>query len=96
MIRFPRVFRNRTTFPGDEVSELLAIKLRIKDLIDFKFLFGVDNDGRRWWLSTSGNRIGGLVRLEEGDVENGVNLHRFGQRKPIGLGADAFCDGEGA
>jgi len=93
--RFPRVVGYGIAFPLNEIYKLPTGDLGVEDFFDFVFGFFVDCD-RGWGrLDPIGDSVL-LVGLQQGDVEDGVDVHRCGELEPISLEADSLDDDKGS
>ena len=92
---------SRKALPENLVLELRAATAMniamLEDGVDFPFGFVVDYDGRRWWLMTIRKLIGvGMMFLELGDVEDGVNPDVGWELQPVCHRGDDCGDGKWA
>jgi hypothetical protein len=89
---FPGVLGIRKTLPLDEILETtIIIAFRVQDILDFEIflvVFDVKCRGRR---RTTGFEGRGSNKIEEGDVEDVVQVaHRWGQGELVSLQSDTF------
>ena len=92
---FPRPTGNRPVLPMNKVLDLAAVDARVENGVDFELLLAVDNDRRRRVLDTARDVVL-LVRLQKGDVEHRVDLHRDRKLEAERCFADLGRDGERA
>ena len=85
--RFPRTLRFIVPDPIDEVKEPAPHELGIQNCGHLMVWRAVHND-RRWRRHDTTREGVGMVRLEEADVEDGMEFHRGRQLQAIRRGAD--------
>jgi hypothetical protein len=92
---------SRETLPENLVLELRAATTMnvavLKDGVDLPLWFVVDDDGRRWWLMTIRKLVRvGMMFLELGDVEDGMDPDVRWELQSVRHGGDDRGDGERA
>ena len=91
--RFPSPLGDRPVFPVNEVLELATASARIQNFLGLEFLVVVDDNGRRRILHSAGNVVR-AKRLEEADMEHGMDPHGAWELELVGGIADLGLDGE--
>ena len=85
--RFPRTLGFIVSNPIDEVEELAPHDLRIQNCGHLMFRRAVHNDRRRRRHKTTWECVG-IVRLQEADVEDGMDFQGRRQLQAIKRGSD--------
>lgn len=78
--------------PRDQGLDLTAAEAGVKHFFDILFLSMIGDAGRRRPLSVARKRVG-VDRLEERDVEDGVDFHGCREVEAVGVRANSFRDG---
>ena len=80
--REPGIFLSRVSFPPEEVFVIGGRSAVFKDLLEFIFLFSVNNvRGWHWEISTVGFIF--FIRGEEGSMEDWMDLPGMGEMEFI-------------
>ena len=92
----PGVVRVQVALPMHEVLQLMSLPMSsgIQNSFDLVFLFTIDD--RRGVCIGHAICFRLLIRKEEVDVKDIVDLHRWGESEFVCNRADLFCDREGS
>ena len=85
--RFPSAFGDRPVFPVNEILELATACARIQDGFGLEFLVTIDDNRRRGILQSAGDVVR-TKRLEEADMEHGMDPHGAWELELVGGIAD--------